>query len=106
LSYDINYAPIAMEHLRALDARTRAIIVGEVERHLCHQPESPARNRKRLRPNPFAPWELRVGDLRVFYSVESEPAGDEAAKEGRVFVLAVGIKRGNRLWVGQEEFEI
>ena len=88
------------------------LVVDTVDRHLCHQPEIPTRNRKRLRPNPVAPWELRIGDLRVFYAVEVQAKcrvgsqDDEAATDGRVFVLAVGVKRGNRLWVGNEECEL
>lgn len=26
-----------------------------------------------MQPNPVAPWELRVGTLRVYYDVEEEP---------------------------------
>ena len=36
------------------------------------QPTTPTRAIKRLRPNPFAEYELRVGDLRVLYNVENE----------------------------------
>ena len=28
---------------------------------------------ERLRPNPVAPWELRLGDLRVYFEVEERP---------------------------------
>jgi mRNA-degrading endonuclease RelE of RelBE toxin-antitoxin system len=110
LSYEIVYAPIALEHLRGLDARQRALVVDTVDRQLRHQPETPTRNRKALRPNPLAPWELRIGELRVFYAVESEPRGHSADAEtttdGRVFILGVGVKRGNRLLVGNEECEL
>lgn len=40
--------------------------------------------------NPLAGWELRVQALRVYYDVE----GNE------VLVRAVGVKRGNRVFVG------
>jgi mRNA-degrading endonuclease RelE of RelBE toxin-antitoxin system len=110
LSYEIVYAPIALGHLRGLDARQRALVIDTVERQLTHQPQTPTRNRKRLRPNPIAPWELRIGDLRVFYDViaESQPdSEDDGAKaEGQVFVLGVGVKRGSRLWLGDEECEL
>ncbi len=49
---------------------------------------------------PFgATWELRFGPknrFRVFYEIDSETLA--------VSVLAVGIKEGNRLFIGQEEF--
>jgi len=35
-----------------------------------------------MRPNPLAPWELRIGPLRVFYEVQDEP-------EQIVFIRAV-----------------
>jgi hypothetical protein len=48
-----------------------------------------------LRPNLIAPWELRLGDVRVFYAIEAQP-------EPRVTVAAVGVKRHNKLWIGNE----
>jgi len=48
-----------------------------------------------MRPNPLAPWELRIGNLRVYYEVEQEP-------ETRVITLAIGVKERNRVRIGQE----
>ena len=56
------------------------------------------RNRKLLRPNPIARWELRVGDFRVFYEVDLE--------DGTVEVLAVGIKTHDVLNIGGEQVEL
>ena len=58
------------------------------------RPTTPTRAIKRLRPNPFAEYELRVGDLRVLYSVEGND----------VILLVVGRKVGNKLLVEGEEF--
>jgi hypothetical protein len=44
---------------------------------------------------PLAPWELRVGDFRVFYDVILEKA--------TVVVVAVGQKVHNKLFIGGEE---
>lgn len=67
---------------------------------LAHQPTVETRNRKRMRPNPLAPWELRIGNLRVYFSVEEEP-------ERVVKVRAIGVKKqGNRLFIGGEEVVI
>jgi len=64
------------------------------------KPISPRpRHRKPLRPNPIAPWELRVGQLRVFYEV----VGTET---GVVRILAVGRKRRNVLIIGGEEIRL
>jgi hypothetical protein len=52
-----------------------------------------------MRPNPLAPWELCIGDLRVYYDVQEEP-------EKVVTVLAVGFKVGNRVFIGGEEVDL
>jgi mRNA-degrading endonuclease RelE of RelBE toxin-antitoxin system len=70
-----------------------------IERQLTHEPLRETRNQKPLRPNPVAPWELRVGDLRVFYEV----AGSDL---GVVRVLAVGQKRGHVLTIGGQEMRL
>lgn len=70
-----------------------------VKVQLRYEPLRETRNRKQLRPNPFAPWELRVGALRVFYEVD-------AREPDLVNVLAIGIKRGNRLIVAGKEIHI
>ena len=73
------------------------MILAAIERQLLHQPLVETRNRKRLRPNPIAPWELRVRNVRVFYEVD---------QPGVVTVLAIGAKRGNRLIIGGEEIPL
>jgi hypothetical protein len=61
---------------------------------LQHQPSTPTKAIKRLRPNPLAEFELRAGDLRALYNVEGE----------EVVVLIVGRKVGNKLIVEGEEY--
>ena len=73
------------------------MIVDGVETQLAHQPLVETHNRKRLLANPIAPWELRVRDIRVFYEVD-EP--------GVVTVLAIGTKRGNRLYIEAQEIDL
>ena len=46
-----------------------------------------------MRPNPIAPWELRIGNLRVYYDVGMKPV---------VFIRAVGIKERNQVRIGKE----
>jgi mRNA-degrading endonuclease RelE of RelBE toxin-antitoxin system len=86
-----------------LSARDRTTLVDAVDDQLRHQPDVPTRRRKRMRPNPVAPWELRVGDYRVFYDLEP---GAEEAGEPEVVVLAIGLKTRNRIWIGGEEHEL
>jgi len=70
LRYRIEYAPEAEDHLRALTARQRAVVLNTVDKQLSFQPTVRTKNRKPLRPNLLAPWELRIDTLRVYYSVE------------------------------------
>jgi mRNA-degrading endonuclease RelE of RelBE toxin-antitoxin system len=73
-AFRIEYTPEATGHLAGLTAHQSALVLDEVERKLRHQPTLPAKNRKLLRANPVAPWELRIGELRVYFDVEESPA--------------------------------
>ena len=90
--YRIEFAASARRHLKALTARQRSIVLDAVDRQLSHSPTTETRNRKRLRPNSLAPWELRVASLRIFYDV--------AADRRQVNILAIAEKIGNTLLVG------
>jgi mRNA-degrading endonuclease RelE of RelBE toxin-antitoxin system len=46
----------------------------------------------------IATWELRIDRFRVFYDVEAE--------RKRVRIEAVGHKRGNKLFIGRQEYEL
>src|SRR5215470_14327914 len=78
----------------SLPAREQRILEAAILSRLEHQPTTPTKAIKRLRPNPLAEFELRAGNLRALYNVE----GDE------VVVLIVGQKVGNKLIVEGEEF--
>ncbi|MGH9719968.1 MAG: type II toxin-antitoxin system RelE family toxin [Bryobacteraceae bacterium] len=51
-----------------------------------------------MRPNPIAPWELRVGDIRVYYDVD--------AAQSIVRILAIGVKDRNIVRIGKEIIEL
>jgi len=97
--YRIEYAQKAESHLRLLTSRQRMLIFHHVKEQLSHQPSVETRNRKPMRPNPLAPWELRVGELRVYYHVYDSP-------ERVVQVLAVGLKRHEQMWIGNRRVEL
>jgi len=99
LPYRIEYSPEAEEHLRFLTARQRTAVLDGVDEQLVHEPMVETRNRKPMRPNPLAPWELRIGNLRVYYDVEDEP-------ELMVHIRAVGLKERNRVRIGKEVIEL
>lgn len=94
--YQIDLTPEAaedLESMRKFDARR---VVAAIESQLRHEPALETRNRKRLRPNTLAEWELRVDVFRVFYDVR-----DEAVR-----IIAVGVKQGNELFIHGERYEL
>jgi mRNA-degrading endonuclease RelE of RelBE toxin-antitoxin system len=99
VAYRIEYSPEAETHLRALTARQRSTVLDIVEEQLAHEPTVETRKRKPMRPNPVAPWEFRVGTLRVYYDVQEEP-------QQVVKVRAVGVKHRHRLRIGDEVVEL
>jgi mRNA-degrading endonuclease RelE of RelBE toxin-antitoxin system len=99
LTYLIEYSPEAEDHLQRLTARQRKTVLDTVDRQLLHEPTTETRNRKPMRPNPVAPWELRIGSLRVYYDVEED-------LEPKVSILAVGIKVRSRVRIGREIVEL
>lgn len=101
MAYEIRFSDEADEHAAALTARQRARLLEAVERQLQHEPTKETRNRKPMDPEkkPFiAPWELRVGELRVFYDVEEEP-------KAVVVITAVGIKERDRILIAGRVIE-
>mgnify|MGYP001588091135 CR=1 FL=1 len=96
--YRIDYSPEAMDHLEGLTARQSTAVLDTVLRQLSHQPTTATRNRKLLRANDLAPWELRIGDLRVYYEV-MEP-------KRVVLIKGVGVKDRQRVTIGGEEVEL
>jgi mRNA-degrading endonuclease RelE of RelBE toxin-antitoxin system len=99
MRFRIEYAPAAVAHLKALTARQHAIVLDGVVRHLSVDPTVETRHRKQMRPNPLAAWELRLGNLRVYFDIVSE-------REPLVVVLAVGTKDGNVVRIGKRSIEL
>ena len=97
--YKIEYAPETEEHFEWLTARDITTVLDTVERQLSYEPTVRTRNRKPLEANPLAPWELRIGKLRVYFDVEGEPPRV-------VKIRAVGIKERDRVLIGGEEVEL
>ena len=73
MAYDVRFAESVEGHLQVLTAGQRTRVFRAIEVQPTHEPLQETRNRKPLRPNPIAPWELRVGQLRVFYDVAEGP---------------------------------
>jgi mRNA-degrading endonuclease RelE of RelBE toxin-antitoxin system len=95
--YEIQFVASARRQLNALAVPERTGVVAAIEEQLSHEPLVETRNRKQLRPNALAPWELRIGKTRVFYDVEGS---------AKVTILAIGSKEGNKLYIEGKEIQL
>ena len=103
IPYTLQFAPETIDHLYAIERKYHRLIRQTVNEQLRFKPENETRNRKPMEPPASfgATWELRFGSdnrFRVFYEVD--------AAEFVVWVLAVGVKKRNRLYIGGEEVEL
>ena len=96
--YDIEYTLEAMEDLKGFRKYEQQLIADQIEEQLSYEPAHETRNRKRLRPNSVAEFELRITKFRVFYDVD----------ENKKFVKieAVGHKEGGRLFIRGKEYQL
>ena len=88
-SFRITLTPSAGDDIRHFKPHEQRVIVAAIKTYLGVDTDTVSRRRKRLRPNPLSPWELRVGDYRVFYQLENDI----------VRVLAVGSKEHGDLYI-------
>ena len=93
--YQIEFTPEALDDLQLFRKPEQKQIIEGIEVQLKHEPQVETRNRKMLRPNEVAEWELRLGKYRVFYNVHDQVM--------IVSIGAVGFKIGNLLFIRGEE---
>ena len=94
--FKLEFTESAIEDLRYLEKSEQRYILDALKLQLAKEPHVQTRNRKPLRPNELATWELRIGAFRVFYDIEGRT----------VQVRAVGWKEHNRLLIRGREFEL
>ena len=102
-AFGLVYASQVKDHLKAIERKHYGLIRQEIEVQLRFEPEVETRNRKPLkRAVSFgAEWEARFGPnnrFRVFYEVDRDG--------GVVYILAIGVKVRDRLYIGGEEVEL
>jgi len=91
MKYKIEITEDAKADLSYFKAYERKEILAGIKNQLLYEPLKETGNRKNLRDNPVAPWELRVGRYRVFYEVADDIV--------TVIIISVGMKRKhNILW--------
>jgi mRNA-degrading endonuclease RelE of RelBE toxin-antitoxin system len=89
--YEVEFSPDAVDDLSLLRKHERKAVLDGINVQLQHEPTVETRNRKRLRPNPVAEWELRLGRYWVSYNVLEDAL--------TVIIEAVGFKIGNLLYI-------
>ena len=92
--YTIVFARSAEDDLARLRPFDRTRVTNAILDNLSYEPFVETRNRKRLKKidENTPPWELRVGEFRVFY----EPGGN-----GTVTVKVVGVRNKGRKTTGE-----
>jgi mRNA-degrading endonuclease RelE of RelBE toxin-antitoxin system len=96
--YQIRFQPDALNDYRRLRKYDQQQIARAIDTQLPHEPDRETQNRKRLRPNSLAEWELRLGRFRVFYDLD-QPGGS-------VLIVAIGEKKGDRLFIRGQEHDL
>jgi len=97
MRFEVKFVPSADRDLGFYTVREQRIILDAIAELLETDANVESKRRKHMRPNPLAPWELRIGDFRVFYEISAE---------GFVRVLAIGHKVHNELFVQGKKVEI
>jgi mRNA-degrading endonuclease RelE of RelBE toxin-antitoxin system len=70
--YQIQVSDEAEQDLEYFKASDRRTILEHIILHLSYEPLTETKKKKKLRDNDIAPWELKYGQFRIFYSVEEE----------------------------------
>lgn len=96
--YDIEYTLEAISDLKSFRKYERQLIVDQIDEQLSYEPAHETRNRKRLRPNNVAEFELRITRFRVFYDVDEN--------RNLVKIEAVGHKVGSSLFIRGKEYQL
>jgi mRNA-degrading endonuclease RelE of RelBE toxin-antitoxin system len=96
--YDIELSDTAKRDLKWFKKYEQEIILDGIDDNLRFEPNVETQNRKPMRPNPIAEWELRIGKFRVLYNVE------ETVKI--VGIEAIGIKVGSNFVIRGEKRDL
>jgi len=97
MEYHISLTESAKRDIAYFEANEQRLIVAGIIAHLKTDAETETRRKKQLRPNPIAPWELRLDRFRVFYSV---------GEGHHLKVVAVGHKERNDLLIQGEKVQL
>jgi mRNA-degrading endonuclease RelE of RelBE toxin-antitoxin system len=93
MEYIVNITEDAWRDLQYFKAYEQRIIVEAIDLYLSLDAQIESGHRKKLRPNPLAPWEMKTDKYRAFYKIEEDQ---------RIDVVAIGYKEHNELFIRGE----
>ena len=101
--FKLIYAVQVKGHLKFIERKYHSLIRETIENQLRFEPDVETRNRKPVEPPTTveADWELRFGShnrFRAFYTIN--------IGQREVDIVAIGVKQGNKLFIGGEEVEL
>src|SRR5919201_5340834 len=97
MPFRVILTPSAVVDLDYFTRFEQRLIIDAFKRYLSNDADVESKRRKKLRPNPLAPWELRFGKYRVFY---------ELVDVATVKIVAIGYKEHNDLFMRGQRVEL
>ncbi len=96
MRFDVVFSHSAETDLEFYEVFEQRGIIDGIKLYLLFDANVESKRRKRLAVNLLAPWELRIGDFRVFYEIE----GDTVVK-----IVSIGHKEHNELFIRGKRVE-
>ncbi|MFP4439359.1 MAG: type II toxin-antitoxin system RelE family toxin [Chloroflexaceae bacterium] len=90
-NYTVEISDDAEKDLTYYRTYERRIILENALALLRDHPENESGNQKKLRDNPIAPWEFRIGKYQIFYTIEQD--------DKVVVIVSIGHKEHNTLYI-------
>ncbi|MFQ5709215.1 MAG: type II toxin-antitoxin system RelE/ParE family toxin [bacterium] len=97
MRFQIEFTQSAEKDTEYFTKYEQRIIITGIRRFLSEDANVETKRKKQLRPNKLAPWELKIGNFRVFYGIE---------KRNLAKIIAVGVKEHDELFVRGKRVEL
>ena len=96
--FELIFTKSALKDLTYFRKSEQVFIIDNTVKQLVNEPLIETKNRKPLRLNELAKWEIRIQKYRIFYDADSV--------EKSVKIKAVGWKKHNVLYIRKREFKL
>lgn len=98
MRFTLQFTDSALTDLTFFRKYEQTLILDQIDVQLRYEPARETRNRKPLEPNDLAEWELRIGDYRVFYDIDTVTAA--------VKIKSIGYKEHDMLFIRGKEIKL